>query len=458
MFESVLTHVGGNHGPRGVAPRDREGEEALAGSGVKHALPAASSKPFEGCEREPEAKAARGWKMAQTALQARAEGGWELGCPRHRAALIVTRPLSGAVAAGEGANVRHVRRVRLTIVVDSEVYGGAEAYAAQLLRRLPSRFEPMLLATPDIPAQLRAAADGRLALFDRPRGKGDLPHLIGAARALRATRPDLVHVNMATVGNNRHVAGVCGLLRLRAVATLHIVAELGSAVQKRILGRAYRRLAFLIAVSDETRLQLCEELGLPEPLVRVVANGVDERPPVTPRDGPLYVGGVGRLSAQKGFDVLIEAVRRLAAEDVPVEAVVAGEGPDRGMLTAAAHELPVELRGFVDDVPAFHAELGAFCLPSRWEGLPFALLEAMMSGLPCVASDVGDVRVALEGAGAVVRPGDPAALAAALRELAESTELRRERGAAARRRALERYTAEAMVAETARVYDAALAA
>jgi glycosyltransferase involved in cell wall biosynthesis len=351
-----------------------------------------------------------------------------------------------------------VRRVKLTIVVDSDVYGGAEAYAAQLLRRLPSRFEPTLLSTPHVPAQLRTAADGRLAVFDRPQGKADLRRLVGAARALRATRPDLVHVNMATVGNNRHVIGLCGLLRLRAVATLHLGGELRSTAQKRILGRAYRGLTFLIAVSDETRRQLCDEIGLPERLVRVVANGVDERPAVAPRDGPLCVGGVGRLTAQKGFDVLVEAVRRLAGEDVPVGAVVAGDGPDRGALTAAAHGLPVDLLGFVDDVPAFHAELGAFCLPSRWEGLPFALLEAMMSGLPCVASDVGDVRVALEGAGAVVPPGDPAALAAALRELAESAELRRERGAAARRRALERYTAEAMVAETARVYDAALAA
>ena len=378
--------------------------------------------------------------------------------PRLGVAPIVARRVLGVVAAGSGANVRRVRRVRLTIVVDSDIYGGAEAYAAQLLRRLPSRFEPTLLATSDVPAQLRTAADGRVAVFDRLRGKGDLPHLIGATRALRATRPDLVHVNMATVGNNRHVVGICGLLRLRAVATLHLVAELGSPMHTRILGRTYRRLAFLIAVSDETRLQLCEELGIPEQLVRVVANGVDERPPVTPRDGPLCVGGIGRLTAQKGFDVLIEAVRHLAAEDVPVEAVVAGEGPDRRALTAAARELPVELRGFVDDVPAFHAELGAFCLPSRWEGLPFALLEAMMSGLPCVASDVGDVRVALEGAGAVVRPGDSAALAAALRELAESPELRRDRGAAARRRAHERYPVEAKGAATPRVYDAALAA
>jgi glycosyltransferase involved in cell wall biosynthesis len=349
-----------------------------------------------------------------------------------------------------------VQRVQLTIVVDSDVYGGAEAYAAQLLRRLPPRFARTLLATPGLPAQLREGAGDALAIFEAPRGKADFVRLARAARALRATRPDLVHVNMATAANNRHVIGLSALLRLRTVATLHIVAPLESSAQTAILRRAYRRLAALIAVSEETRRQLCGDFALPEHLVRVVANGVEERPAVTPRNGSLRVGAVGRLTAQKGFDVLIEAVRRLAADGVAVEAVVAGDGPDRGALRAAADGLPVELRGFVDDVPTFHAELGAFCLPSRWEGLPFALLEAMMSGLPCVASDVGDVRLALDGAGAVVPPEDPVALANALRELADSPRLRHERGAAARRRALERYTVEAMVAETVRVYDAAL--
>ena len=343
---------------------------------------------------------------------------------------------------------------RLTIVVDSDVYGGAEAYAAHLLRRLPERFERTLLATPGVPEQLREAAGDALVTFERPRGKADVVRLAGAARALRGTRPDLVHVNMATAANNRHVIGLCGLLRMRAVATLHVVAPLESTAQTAILRRAYARLAGFIAVSEETKRQLGEELGLTD--VRVIANGVEERPAaVTAVDRPFRVGAIGRLTEQKGFDVLIEALRRLDAEGVPIETVIAGDGPDRAALAAQANGLAVELRGFVEDVPAFHGELAAFCLPSRWEGLPFALLEAMMSGLPCVASDVGDVRVALDGAGLVVPPGDATALAAALGELV-SPEKRRELGAAAHTRAVERYGVEKMVAETVEVYDRAL--
>jgi glycosyltransferase involved in cell wall biosynthesis len=343
---------------------------------------------------------------------------------------------------------------RLTIVVDSDVYGGAEAYAAHLLRRLPERFERTLLATPEVPKQLRDAAGDALVTFERPRGKADVVRLARAGRALRGTHPDLVHVNMATAANNRHILGLCALLRMRAVATLHIVAPLESAAQTAILRRAYRRLAGFIAVSEETRRQLGEDLSLPE--VRVIANGVEERPPVAGGGiGRFRVGAIGRLTEQKGFDVLIEAVRRLEADGVPVETVIAGDGPDRAALAADANGLGVEFRGFVADVPAFHAELSAFCLPSRWEGLPFALLEAMMSGLPCVASDVGDVRLALDEAGLVVPPEDPAALAAALQELAASPERRRELGAAAHARARDRFSVEKMVAETVQVYDAA---
>jgi glycosyltransferase involved in cell wall biosynthesis len=354
-----------------------------------------------------------------------------------------------------------VERVRLTLVVDSDVFGGAEAYVAHLLRRLPERFDRTLLAADGLPDRLREVAEATSAEivgFQRPRGKVDVSRLGMIARALRSTRPSLVHVNMATAANNRHVIGLCAVLRLRAVATLHIVAPLTSPSQTAILRRAYRRLAGLIAVSEETRRQLCDDLELPREAVRVIANGVDERPAVVPpADGRFRVGALGRLTPQKGFDLLIEAVRRLTADGVQLEAVVAGDGPERAALAEAADGLPVELRSFVSDVPAFHAELGAFCLPSRWEGLPFALLEAMMSGLPCVASDVGDVGVALREVGLLVPPEDPVALAAALQELAASADRRRELGAAAHARARERYTAAAMVAETVRAYDAALA-
>jgi glycosyltransferase involved in cell wall biosynthesis len=101
--------------------------------------------------------------------------------------------------------------------------------------------------------------------------------------------------------------------------------------------------------------------------------------------------------------------------------------------------------------------LDIFCLPSRWEGLPFALLEAMMAGLPCVAARVGDVPEALGAAGALVPPDDLESLIEAVRDLVRSPARRRELGAAAHARAVERYSVDRMVAETADVYEGVLA-
>ncbi len=352
-------------------------------------------------------------------------------------------------------------RTRLTIVVDSQEYGGAEAYVAQLLSHLPDRYERTLLATEPIPQQLREAARSAgapVVPFVPPRGKFDLARLFGGARVLRSTRPDLVHLNLTTAANNRHLLAAAVALRVPALATLHIVAPLLSTIQRRVLRRAYRRLRRLIAVSDETRRQLCAELGVEDEAVAVVPNGVPSR---TPKEHAsrrrVRIGGLGRLTRQKGFDLLVEAVRVLVAEGIELEAAVAGEGPEREPLVARAHGLPIEFPGFVSDVSSFLDELDVFCLPSRWEGLPFALLEAMMAGLPCVAADVGDVASALGPTGVVVPPDDVPELAAALRGLATSPALRRDLGSAAHARALARHTTEQMVAATARVYEEALA-
>jgi glycosyltransferase involved in cell wall biosynthesis len=355
------------------------------------------------------------------------------------------------------------RSTRITFVVDSSDYGGAEAYVIHLLRHLPPRFVPTVVVTPSLPRRIStiAAALGvPLVTVDSPRHKLDLLRTARQTRTVLATRPNLVHVNLTTAANSRHVLGALAVTRTPTVATLHIVAPIGSGIQRRILRAVYRRLARAIAVSEETRRQLHDDLGVDERVIRVVPNGVELRAPSTlPRDGGegVLVGALGRLTRQKGFDLLIEAVRRLAADGKDVRAVIGGDGIDRLALSRQAAGAPVELRGLIEDVSAFLAELDVFCLPSRWEGLPFALLEAMMGGLPCVASDVGDVASALGEAGIVVPPGDIDALVQALKHLIASPDARRLLGAAAHARATQRFSVEGMVESTTRVYDEALA-
>jgi glycosyltransferase involved in cell wall biosynthesis len=168
------------------------------------------------------------------------------------------------------------------------------------------------------------------------------------------------------------------------------------------------------------------------------------------------VGGLGRLTAQKGVDVLLAAVRQLVGHGAAVEVVVGGAGRDGAALRAAAEGLPVTFPGFVTDVRGFLAGLDVFCLSSRREALPLVLLEAMAEGLPCVATDVGDVRPAVGEDAVVVPAGDPGALAGALRALLADPARRRALGAAARARAVRDLDAGLMARRTAAVLQGVL--
>lgn len=351
--------------------------------------------------------------------------------------------------------------MRVRFVVDSDVHGGAEVYVGHLLNHLPARFECSLVASrPPPPRLLRAAAErgAPVALVDPVRGKLDGPRLARLGRALRAGRPDLVHVNAAIPTNNRHALAAGALLRTPLVVTVHLAAPIRGRGHRALIGRLYRRARATIAVSREIASQLEDELGVSPRAIRVVRNGVEPGRAARARDAaaPVRVGALGRLTRQKGFDLLVEAIRALRAGKIDVEAVVAGCGPERAALERQAAGAPVRFAGFVEDVPSFLEDLDVFCLPSRGEGLPFALLEAMSQGLPCVAARVGDVADAVGSAGILVAPEDVEALTAALREIALSAARRRELGAAARSRVRDRHSVDAMVAATAAVYDEAL--
>jgi glycosyltransferase involved in cell wall biosynthesis len=353
--------------------------------------------------------------------------------------------------------------VRLTFLVDSPTWGGAETYVASLLRRLPDRFTCTLVATEPVPAPLAAAAEARGRLVAVAPVGSRWRRAPGLYGAVAATRPDLVHVNLIDPRANRVLLGVAGTGRAPAVATAHMIGRIGSGLGRIGLVAGYRRLAAVVAVSAEVRDLLTGRLGLPPGLVRVVRNGVEpfeaapDRRAVQVAGGPLVIGGVGRLTGQKGFDLLVEATGRLVREGWQVEVRLTGAGRERDRLAAAAAGLPVRLVGFTGDVPGFLAGLDLFCLPSRAEGLPLALLEAMMAGLPCLATAVGEVPAAVGEAALVVPPGDVDALTGALRRLLGDPRLRTELAGRARALAARDFDVAIMVDATVAVYDTALA-
>jgi glycosyltransferase involved in cell wall biosynthesis len=205
--------------------------------------------------------------------------------------------------------------------------------------------------------------------------------------------------------------------------------------------------------------------GPPPETITVLENGVDHArflavPPVADRgDAPPTVGVTANLRPVKGLDVLLDAAARLADAYPGLAVQVAGEGEMRPALEEAVRERGLggrfRLLGAVADVPAFLSRLDVAVLPSRSEGMSNALLEYMAGGRPVVATAVGAAPELIEDGvhGLLVPAGDAGRLAEAIGGLLRRPDWARRLGEAARRRARDRYSREAMVERFTDFYE-----
>jgi glycosyltransferase involved in cell wall biosynthesis len=329
------------------------------------------------------------------------------------------------------------------------------------------------------------SADGRAGftavdIADRPRVRPDLRAIARLRRLFRAWRPDVVHAHglragalgaialafvrptvhharpalVVTVHNAPAAGGVTGavyrvlelIVARRAACVLCVSADLG----ERMRAAGARRVghapvpAFAIpalaatapAVSTGAVPAAADQANPGENVSAETFSallGVDPGRPV--------VLAVGRLAAQKGFGTLLEAAVRWRDIEPEPLLVIAGEGPLEAELKSQAARLRLDARfaGQRDDVLALLAAAAVFVLPSRWEGQPLILQEALAAGVPVVATRVGGTpQVTGEDAALLVPPGDAARLADAVRAVLTDPGLaaRLRKAAADRARAL----------------------
>jgi L-malate glycosyltransferase len=229
----------------------------------------------------------------------------------------------------------------------------------------------------------------------------------------------------------------------------------------------YRRCRRVIAVSRAVA-RVLEGDGLPAAFVRVVYEGVPDRPPAAggeealralgvPAGAPV-VGNVAALTAHKDHATLLAAAARVIARVPDARFVIVGQGELESRLRTQAFDLGLENRvvfaGFRSDVDLLLPAFDVFCLSSHMEGLGTSLLDAMCYARAVVGTSAGGIPEAVEDGvtGRVVPPRQPEALAAALTEVLLDRGRREAMGRAGRGRFLERFTADRMVEETLAVY------
>jgi len=365
-----------------------------------------------------------------------------------------------------------LRGMRLAHLIESDGPGGAERMLASLAAELQAAgAENVVIAPAEGEGWLARELSGtgvQVELFrlDRPiplfarwltatlrRHRVVLAHshefTMAVYGAWAASRAGVAH--LFTMHGSRYYAG-----RLRRRLAMRAAAELSGAV---------------VAVSQSLERHLSRDLWIRPSRIVTIPNGARFTPVAQSslRDelklesADQLAVAVGNLYAVKGHAYLVEALALLAGQFPRLHVAVAGRGELEGTLLARAQALHVgdrfHLLGLRSDIGNLLAGADAFVLPSLSEGLPLALLEAMLAARPIVATAVGEVPTVLADgrAGVLVPPRDAFALASALAGVLSDPVRARRLSAAAALRAAEEYAFGTMMERYAALYAKLLA-
>jgi len=330
---------------------------------------------------------------------------------------------------------------KIAIYAPSLRGGGVERNAINLSRGLAEKGYSVDLVLTRAEGPFLKEVDDRVNLVDLAASRTlfSIPRLAGYLRKVRPAvmLSGMAHANFAAIVARKMAGATC-----RLVVSVHTCWSVGDGFTENWLDRntamigriLYPRSDGIVAVSEAVAADLVKISQLNPATITVIPNPVAMAgPPVDSGQNPdhpfLQEGGVplvvavGRLSPEKGFDVLLRA-HALLLEQGRVHLLILGEGKERPRLESLVDELgsagQVDMPGFVDSPSKYIAKASVVAMPSRIEGFGNALVEAMACGVPVVATKgSGGPGEILAGGryGPLVPPDDPGALSRAITEV-----------------------------------------
>lgn len=362
---------------------------------------------------------------------------------------------------------------RVLHVIDSLHLGGAQEVVLNLATCGSPRFRHEV-----------ATMHGHGIYWDRLRNAGVKVHSLSPHKyfpaylatlpsLLLATRPDILHCHL--IPSNILAKPLGALLGVPLILNHDHTNDPHRIDNKLLLAldKSTNRFArHIIAVAASCREFLIRHESIPAEKITLVPNAIDLRrfTPGTisrtesrmklalPPDAPV-IAGVGRLNPQKNFSLFLDIAAALSPRFPTLRFLLAGEGPEEEMLREKAAQLGLADRivfaGYVADTREVYAAADFLLMPSRFEGLPMTLLEAMAMNLPVVASKLdGIAEVITDGEdGLLAAPGDAAAFTEHLTRLLENPALALQLGTAARSKIEARFSVERMTTAVESIYD-----
>jgi glycosyltransferase involved in cell wall biosynthesis len=381
---------------------------------------------------------------------------------------------------------------KIIFVITKSVWGGAQKCVYDLAANLPTdRFD------------LAVAAGGDGPLFEKLTGAGirtiSIPKLdrnIHIGKEIRSfaallnlfqkEQPDIIHLNSSKVGGLGALAGRIASLRIRKhIAVIFTVHGWGFFEDRSFISRAAIFLTSWVSVLFQDKIILINSRDhtvaqkiIPKRKLALIPNGLAYRDYMSAQRAraffaekigkqfspdTLLIGTIAELTSNKGLEYLIDAAVMLRPHliDRKFRIVVIGEGEERSHLERKIRDLRaqdiISLLGFVPDAAQYLRGMDIFVLPSRKEGLPYVVMEAMAAGVPVIASNTGGIPdlITNNETGILVPPKDAQALAQEIEHLAKNKENRIALSMRAASTVETKFSLHAMLEKTEEVYETA---